>query len=61
MVSMLSLKGKPKEQIKTLAVRLSTYLDVLELKGEMEVEDGKVLSMDKVVKNLARCYREQKN
>ena len=59
MMSMLSI-GKKKPKIKTIAVYPETYVEVLSIKGEMEMEEGRVLPMNMVIKNLVRWYRETK-
>jgi hypothetical protein len=61
MSNLLSEEGVIKHKdIKTIAVYKPTFLDLIAIKGECEIEEGKVLSMDKVQKILVRCYRDAK-
>jgi len=51
MMSMFS--GKSKKKVKTLAIYTPTYMKILSIKGIFEVEDGRVLSMDKIIDKMA--------
>jgi len=48
------------EKLTTWKLRKDTATELIKIKGELQAKQGQTVNQDDVVRELVRCWREQK-